>query len=230
MVEQLRSRTKITNNDPMLIQELNAALDEVWKRLYSVFPNVQITFDTEGTFAVDTQEMDLGADIVAAGGVFYGSKTFYIKGAADQYFVPVAFMDTNDPRFQGVEQAQAQVLQPCFASLVNFDKIRFAPTLPAGTKWRSDWIGKPPNLSLSTNTQTSIPEPLHQAMCDVATGTVFGILDDSREEIWSARGMDKIRTAIHAIKTRQNQTPFMTRSYPGGSNDGLNGGSTWPQG
>lgn len=214
MITVIQDRTKVYNKDPMIINELNAALDEVWKKLYTVFPDVQITFDSEGTFAVNTQLFDLGAEIVTLGGVFYGSKTFYIKASGGDKFVTVEFMDTNDPRFQSQLQDTVGVSQPVYASLVNFSQIYFAPILPAGTVWRSDWIGKPPNLSLSTNTQTSIPEPLHQAMVDTATGTVFGILDDDREGIWTTRGIDKTMTAIHAIKRRQFQTPFRTQAFP----------------
>lgn len=223
MIEMVGDRTKSTKTN-MIVNELNAACDEMWKRLYVVYPDCQITFDSEGTFSVDTQEFDLGAEIVSLGGVFYGSKTFYIKASGEDRFIPVQFMDTNDPRFQSQEQEQAQVMQPVFASLINFDKIRFAPAMPAGTLWRSDWIGKPPNLSLATNTQTSIPEPFHQAIVDYATATVFDTLDDDREMTNQRKASWKITSAINVAKRRQFQTPFKTQSYPPRVSDGFYGG------
>lgn len=228
MLVMVRDRTKVRNNDTMLINELNAAADEMWKRLYAVFPDCEITFDSEGTFLVATQQFNLGAAIVLLGGVFYGSKTFYIKGASDDRFIPVEFMDTNDPRFQAQEQEDANVLSPVYASLVNFDQIRFAPELPAGTMWRSDWIGKPPNLSLATNTQTSIPEPFHQAIVDYGTATVYDILDDDREMTNQRKADYKIRSAIDVVKRRQWQTPFQTKAYPPRGSSGY--GNVFPRG
>lgn len=214
MILMCRNRTKVLNNDPMIIDELNASADEFWKRLYAVCPDVQLTFDTEGTFAADTQQFDLGAAITAVGGTFYGSKTFYIKGASDNRFIPVEFMDTNDPRFQGQFQEQAQVIQPVYASVVNFSKIEFAPAMPSGTMWRADWIGKPPNLSLATNTQTSIPDPADQAIVDDACASLFETLDDDRAMSFRVRSDYKRTSAINVIKSRQAQTPFRTRGYP----------------
>lgn len=229
----LHNRTKIFNNDPALIDELNAALDETWKRLYVACPDLKITFETTGTFAADTQQFDLGAEIRALGGdVFYASKTFWIKGQDDQQYIPVVFMDVNDPRFIAQEQVSpAQVIQPVYASLVNYSEVRFAPMLPSGTSWRADWIGKPPNFSLATQCVTSIPEPMHQAILDYATASCFQNIDDSRGQdtdrnAWSRKAENKIISAIHAIKRRQNQTKIGTAPYP--SNQA--GYGIWPQG
>lgn len=214
MLTTVISRTHYTNKEPVIIQELNSALSEVWQRLYRVFPNVKLTFETTGTFASETQQFDLATEIGNQDGTFYGHKTFYIKGTSDENYIAVIFMDTNDSRFQSREQEDAQVIQPTFASAVNFGEVRFAPAVPANTQWRSDWIGKPPNLSLSTQCVTSIPEPLHQAMTDLATANVFNIMDDTREVTWSRKAEAKISSAIQTIKRREFQTRQGTTGYP----------------
>ncbi len=227
MLEMIQDRTKVRNNDRMILNELNAAADEFWKRLYVVCPDVELTFDTEGTFAADTQQFDIGAAITALGGTFYGSKTFYIKGAGDDRFMEVVFMDTNDPRFQTLSQETATVVQPVCASLVNFSVIEFAPAMPSGTQWRSDWIGKPPNMSLATQSQTSIPDPADMAIVDEATATVFDILSDDMAASFHLRADYKRRSAIDVIKRRQFQTPLKTQAYPPRGSTGI-GGNVWP--
>lgn len=213
MLDTLTDRTK-QHNVPLLTRELNSALSYVWNRLYQVVPDLQITFETTGTFGVDTQQFDLAAEIAATGGEFFGHKTFYIMDANQNKYVPVVFCDTNDYQFQALQQEAAQLRTPVLASAVNFGEIRFAPPVPSGTGWRSDWIGKPPNLSLAANTQTSIPEPLHGAMVDLATAQVFNINDDTREVPWQRKAEDKIIVGIHAVKLRQQQTPQTTRKFP----------------
>jgi hypothetical protein len=223
MLEYLHDRTKVRNNDPMLVRELNAGLDESWKRLSAVFTDLQLTFETTGTFSADTQQFDLGAEIALLGGTFYQSKTFWIKATSGDKYIPVVFMDANDPRFIAQDQLDAQVVQPVYASLVNFNEIRFAPTLPSGTYWRADWIGNPPKLSLATNTQTSLPDPLHFAVVEYAQAKVMKTLDDTRD---SMRDFEStLMSGIHAIKRRQNQTKQGTAPYPGGARTGA-----WPQG
>lgn len=220
-LRQLHSRTKIYNRDPDLIDELNSALDEVWQRLYVVCPDLKITFESTGTLAADTQQFNLAAQIALLGGdVYYASKTFWIKGSTDTDYIPVVFMDVNDPRFLARDQMDTQVIQPCYASAVNFGEIRFAPTLPSGAAWRADWVGKPPNFSLQTQCTTSIPEPLHQAVLDYATASAFQNLDDSRgadtdRSSWARKAENKIILAIHTIRRRQNQSPTETSPYPG---------------
>lgn len=221
MLDTLKDRTKQYANDPMLVRELNSALSYVWNRLYQVVPDLQITFETTGTFAADTQQFDLAATITAAGGEFFGHQTFYIRDANQDKYVPVVFTDTNSPQFQSMQQEDAQTVTPFLAAAVNFGELRFAPPVPSGTLWRSDWIGKPPNLSLATNTQTSIPEPLHGAMVDLATAQVFSINDDTREETWQRKAEDKIIVGIHAVKLRQQQTPRTTRKFPASGGGGV---------
>lgn len=220
MLDYLRDRTKVCNNDPMLVRELNAGLDEAWKRLSVVFPDLELTFETTGTFSADTQDFDLGAQITLAGGTFNASKTFWVKATSGDDYVPVVFMDTNDPRFIERDQMTAQVIQPAYASLVNFNRVRFAPTLPSGTLWRSDWIGKPPKLSLASNTQTSLPDPLHFSVVAYATSVVFDTLDDTRALKWMRDFEATLLSGIHSIKRRQNQTKSGTGRFPGG-------GGTW---
>lgn len=224
MLRLIHNRTKVFNNDTMLIDEINEAMDRVWRRVYPACTDIQITFETTGTFAVETQEFDLSATITTAGGEFYAHKTFYIMDSNQNRYVPVVFMDTNDPRFQSRLQEQAQALTPVFASAANFGTVVFAPALPAGTQWRSDWIGKPPKFSLATNCVTSFPDPLIQPITDDATATVFNTLDDTRESVYRTRFEDNCISAIHALKKRQNQTPQPTRKFPYGNYGGADYG------
>ena len=224
-LQTLQDRTKVNNDDPRLIRALNSSLDRVWQRLYVVCQDVKITFESSGTFGSETQTFDLGEEIADLGGdVYYASKTFWIKATSLDKYVPVVFMDVNDPRFLERDQMDAQVIQPVFASAVNMNEIRFAPALPSGTYWRADWIGKPPNFSLQTQCVTSIPEPLHNAILDDATAQVFDILDDTRAATWKREAENKTITAIHVIKRRQNQTNNGTGAYPRRSS------GIWPQG
>lgn len=227
MLRIIRNRTKLTNNDTMLIDEINESMDRVWRRVYPVCNDIQITFETTGTFAAETQEFDLAGTISTAGGEFYAHKTFYIMDANQNKYIPVVFMDTNDPRFQERLQSEAQVISPCYASAVNFGTIVFAPALPADTQWRSDWIGRPPKFSLATNCVTSFPDPLIQPITDDAIATVFNTLDDTREETYRLRFEDNCMTAIHALKRRQNQTPQRTAPFPASNTGGANGVYGW---
>ena len=126
MLTTVRNRTKNFNNDAMLVDELNSALSYVWLKLYQVYPNLEITFETTSTFASDTQLFALDTAITALGGTFYGHKTFYTLDSNSNQYVPCIFMDVNDPRFLANEQATAQLLIPTYASDVNFGKVRFA--------------------------------------------------------------------------------------------------------
>jgi hypothetical protein len=214
MLRVIRGRTKKMNDDQMLVDELNESTTRVWGRVYPACTEIQITFETTGTFAAETQEFDLSAVISTAGGEFYAHKTFYIMDGNQNKYVAVVFMDANDGRFQSRQQEQAQVMTPVFASAVNFGTIVFAPALPAGTQWRSDWIGKPPKFSLATNCVTSFPDPLVQPITDDAIATIFNTLDDTREAAYRARFEDNIISAVHGLKRRQNQTPQRTAPFP----------------
>lgn len=213
-IELIRKRTKKSNDDPWIVAEMNSAQAWVWNRLYTAYPDIEVTFETTGTFAAETHTFGLAAELAASGGEFFGHKTFYILNSSQNKYVPVVFMDANDPRFLAREQEQAQVLQPCYASAVNFGEVRFAPALPSGTGWRSDWVGTPPALSLDTQTTTALPEPLHHAIVDKATAQMFVGIDDDRVEYWEAQSRDKILTGIHAAKFRQQQTPQATGKFP----------------
>lgn len=210
----IKKRTKKENDDVWLVAEMNSALSFVWNRIYVAYPDLELTFETTATLAADTQQLDLGAAIAALGGEFFGHKTFYTYDSGSQRYIPVRFLDANHPDFLAREQETAELIFPSLASVVNFDQVRFAPALPSGTQYRSDWVGKPPNFSLNSQTQTTIPEPLQQAITDKATSQMYVGIDDDRVSYWEAQARDKIVTGIHAIKYRQQQTPQTTAPFP----------------
>lgn len=214
MLALVKGRTKYLSNDTYLIQELNDGLAQAWKRIYPACSDLQIMFETTGTLAVETQEFDLAAVITLAGGEFFAHKTFYVYDAGSLKYIPVVFMDANDPRFLDREQMTAQVLQPCYAAAVNFGEVRFAPALPSGSQWRSDWVGNPPKMSLAAQVYTTLPEPFAQPIVSWACANVFSTMDDTREDGIRDRFEDQCLAAVHQLKRRQNQTPQRTAPFP----------------
>lgn len=216
MLSMVKDRTGMRGRDPRIVNELDNALTWLWERLYVVNPNLELTFETTGSFSSDTQTFDLGAAILSAtGGEFYGLKTFWVKRSGDAEYIPVDWMDTNRPAFIDRDQDSAQVRSPVLAQMVNFDQIRFSPALPSGAEWRADWIGKPASLSLSTNAKTTVPDTFGQALMARATAVILDGMDEERRSArWFGIANSMAVLASQVNKRRQFQNRTGTRTYP----------------
>ncbi len=215
ILQLIRDRTRVTQDDPMLIREINAALDWVWQRCYLTNPDLELTFGTSGTFAADTQDWDMAADV--GSGTLYGVETLWIRGAADSDldYVPVVWCDPNDANFLALAQIEpVQLIQPVLAAVYNFDQVRFANVLPLGTLWKIDWIAKPRDFSLNTNCVTSVPDPLHEAIVERACYKVWRTYDDSRSADANMDSLGLVSAGLKVIKRRQFSTKQSTKPYP----------------
>lgn len=214
MMTVLRDRTHVRGRDNLLLAELNSAKNWVANELYLLSEDLVVTFETEVTPGA-VQDYDLGAAVTAAvpGAEVWGLKALWVKYAGETKFTEVCFKDANDPEFRGRDQMDPQPIHPLFADVVNFNKLRFAPSLPASTTLRVDWIGNPPDLTLESGPVTSIPVPAHPAMVDLATAKVFNDLDDTRSTGLEVQAERALKMALHVIKRRQSLTRTRTKPF-----------------
>lgn len=210
MLQVLRDRTHL-QKDSVLEAELTSAQSFIWNRLITD-DNGLLVESTQLTLAVDTSSYDLAAALaVADNKVFVALKFLGIKPAGSTRFSPVRFINSSAPRFISASQDDAGSGSPVYAASENFDQIQFAPPLLAGTVIRVDYIYAPAALNLATRILSDLPELVHQAIVDKATAQVFNILDDTREQAWELRAIDKFISAQNAINRRQYQQQPRTR-------------------
>lgn len=214
LLQHVRDRTKVTNDDAQLIRELRLACGWVWKRAYLTNAQLEMTFGSSGTFSSDTRTWDVAAE-VGATGTLYGIESLWIRANDATDYIQAQFMDLQDPRFLALDQiTPVQLLQPVYASAINFDQIRFANTLPADTDWKLDWIAKPANFSLNTNCVTSVPDALDEALIERTCSKVWRTIDDTRAANADADARDLCATGLKVIKRRQWTSKQKTRPFP----------------
>lgn len=204
-VRTLRNRCQIHDDDTHIVDELNIAIKWAWQKAFLVNTNLQLTFETTGTFGAITENYDANT---------YGIKAFWVKNPTDTEYVQVIFMDGNDPRFLARTQMDPQLIQPTYATKFNFDSIRFAPALPAGMNYRVDWIDYPPVLSMDTNINTLTLEPIELAVLSYAEGLLWRGQDDTRSGEAMAEAHRFIGTSIKTLKQRQFSTKQKTKPFP----------------
>jgi hypothetical protein len=212
MIRDLRDRVKITDNDQLIVDKLNSALSWAWNRIILTNPNLELTFESTGTFAADTETFDLAAALST--GQLDQLKAYWIKGAGDTDYVPVLFKDANDPEFLARTQWTAQLAQPVYVAVINYDQVRHAPTVPSGSMWRADWVGRPPSFSLETRPVPTLPDCVHDALVSRAEALLFRGIDDVRSGIAFNEASDLLSTGMKVIKRRQTLTGIKTKPYP----------------
>ena len=213
MVRILRSRTGVRNNDALLIDELNSSKDAIFQRVYLLGEDIEVTFETELSPG-SVQTYDLGTNISA--GEIWGVKRVWVKYSGESEFTEAEYHDASSAEFRYRDQLSAQTMHPLYYDVINFDQLRVAPTLPASTTLRIDWIGSPPEFSLETETVTTMPAPLHHAIMDQATAQILDNRDDTRSAIWERRAMQRTQAALLLVARRdfshhQRVTPFSQR-------------------
>ena len=213
MILLLRSRTGVRNNDGLILDELNSAKSDIFQRVFLLDEDIEITFETELSPGA-VQSYDMGANITA--GEIWGVKKLWVKYSGEAEFTEAEHHDAASPEFLYRDQMTAQVMHPLFYDVVNFDQLRFAPTLPASTTIRVDWIGMPPDFSLETEAVTSMPTPLHHAVMAQAAAQLLDNRDDTRAPSWERRAREWTHTALLTISKRDfshhiKTTPFSQR-------------------
>jgi hypothetical protein len=212
------------HSDDVLVQnELNSAKDWAYERLYNseVGPDLLITYGTEITLAARTRDYNLGAD-AAISGTLYGIKQLWLKFSTDVAFTPMRAADSTDLRYifndqwASTDTTTVATGHPVLYDVVNFNKVRFSPPLPAGALVRVDYFRRPPDLDATTNDALAfgddIPLPVHDAIADKATAQVFHLMDDSRWSEWEAKAEARLNSAMYNVQ-RRTQSPTETRPY-----------------
>lgn len=213
LIRIIKQRTGFRKNQD-IIDAINTSLEWIWPRIYSVYPNIELTYGATGALAAETTTFDLAT---AVHSTIYGLKSLAFRESSSADFQPVLFKDTNSPEFEARRSLTAQVIQPVYADTTNFNKIIVAPALPSGTQWRADWIGKPLPLSLETNPTLTFPDPMAKPMLDHSIGIVFEMMDDERSLKYLGpigHAERSAKTAIHALKRRQFPGRLKTRAFP----------------
>lgn len=219
MVTRVKNRTHHTD-DLKIIGELNSAKNWAWMRTYNSAngKDLLLTIGTEKTMSAQTRTYDIGANIT---GTLYGIKQLWLRFSSETNFTPMIPRDMADISFQMDDQypssdtTSVAIGHPVKYEIVNFAQVRFSPPLPANAVIRIDaWI-RPPDIDPAANNTLSysadIPEPLHESVCDKATGQIFSMMDDTRAQEWDIRAERNLNDALYMLGTR-NQGP--TRSTP----------------
>jgi hypothetical protein len=209
MLQKLRDRTHLLNNDPYLLDELNTAGDWVFNQIMVMDEDIMKAENEQFTIAAQTSSYDLGANVAKAN--MYAIKWLGVKLAGDTKFNPVQWMDSAKDLFMSADQDQPATAHPIYCDTKNFSQVRFAPALPAGAVIRVDYIycmqlmDLDTNAALSSSAYTGIPNPFNQAIVHYATGLVMTGIDDLRDMIWERRAKEAVRVALNVLDKRQWQ-------------------------
>jgi hypothetical protein len=222
MVTFVKAWTKHPDDTKILIA-LRSGYRWTVKRVYNSEggPNLLSTIGRELAIASTTRDYDLSAAIVTAGGgELLGIKKLWLKLPSDQNFTPMNETDAETPVFQSydAELAASPTIasgHPVMYQVVNYDKVRFAPALPAGSTLRVDYfrVAPPPDPTTNNTAETALDLPaiFHDAMVSKAIAHMFNMLDDTREGTWETRARDEVNDAIFTAGKRVQQP---TRTTP----------------
>lgn len=221
MFDALKSRTKISDASK-LGTELRSAYRWVVRRVYNAAggPDLLMTIGEElPALVAVTRDYDLGANVTA--GELLGIKKLWLKLPQDTRFTGMDPSDADDPGFANMDSgtnATPDVAggHPVLYTVINFDKLRFAPALPTTSVLRADYfrIGPVPDPTTNDIQQNSLdlPAAFHDAMVSKATAQLFTMLDDTREGTWETRARDELNDAIFTA-TNRTQYPTTTQPY-----------------
>jgi hypothetical protein len=205
----VRKRTGRNNDDNYLVDELNAAADWTYNKLMTMNEDILKEEDETFTLASLTSSYNLGASVARPN--MYAIKWLGVQLVSNAKFSPVQFMDSANDAFMSADQDQPATAFPVFCDTKNFNQVRFAPPLPAGTKIMVSyvWIGLlfdlNTNAALTSTTYPGIPNPINQSIADRATAQVFLSQDDTRWQQYDNWSRDRLRAALNVIDKRQWQ-------------------------
>jgi hypothetical protein len=214
MVQSVRDDTQI-GDEGLILNKLNSAISWTVNRILTVNADILKVTGEELTLEEDTRTYNLAGNVST--GILYQLKWLGVKFASDSIFHDVWFADSSDWQFIQRDQDTTNAsAHPVWVAVENFNQVRFAPQLSAGTVLRVDYIYKPSRLAVSQlQTELAVPEAFHECVVTKATALAMRTIDDQISVEYSADALDRLYGALNVLARRQLQEQPRTRPSSG---------------
>ncbi len=211
MIAAVSADTQIADQN-FIIRKLNKAQSYVTNRLIPTNIELFKVTNNQITLAADTKSYDLAANVST--GELQQIELLGVEYSSETKFTPVTFIKGNSEQFDYWDQQAVQPIHPQYCVIDNYDRVRFAPGIPSGSILRVDYIYKPAQMSLQTQTTCQLPTIFHEVIVSDAIRQCFLGIDDTRAGDYQFQAMNELYGALNVLNSRQfSQSPKTRPSY-----------------